>query len=259
MFPKIIHQTYKDHNIPNKWKLSPIMWKKYHPDYKYMFWTDNDIREYIKKNYPQYLKIHDNYKYNIQRADFIRYFILYDFGGIYSDLDLYPIENIEPHLEYNTDVLLVKSGNAQNYLTNSLMISKKGAKLWEKVHQQLRKPIPFYAIGRHWEVMLSTGPLMLTEVCFKKENEKLYKLLPNEKFMAYTTYDDIKKIKKGAILIPLEGQSWNGIDSHVYNFMNKNKYNIVIIIILIIVIILLVLYRKKIKKGLRGLMKKFRS
>jgi len=79
-----------------------------------MFWTDEDIREFIRKFYPDFLELHDQYPYNIQRADMIRYFILYHYGGIYSDLDLYPTESIRDYLHgYTADVLLVNSGNVK--------------------------------------------------------------------------------------------------------------------------------------------------
>jgi mannosyltransferase OCH1-like enzyme len=227
-FPKIIHQTYKDENIPSHWEKSQYMWKKLHPEYEYMFWTDKGIRSYIKQNYPDFLKLHDSYKYNIQRADMIRYFILYDFGGIYSDLDIYPIKNIEPYLTEDisdADVLLVNSGNISSCLTNSFMISKKKAPVWKAVHQQLKQKIPFYAVLKHLTVMYSTGPMMLTKV-FSKHTSS-FKLLPSEQFMAYSSNDDFTIVKKNAILMPLKGKSWNGMDSHVLNFLNENKTELI--------------------------------
>lgn len=50
-------------------------------------WTDADAREFIEKEYPWFLETFDGYPFNIQRADSIRYFVLYHFGGIYIDLD----------------------------------------------------------------------------------------------------------------------------------------------------------------------------
>ncbi len=223
-YPKIIHQTYKTTNLPEHWKISQIKWKELHPDYEYMFWTDEDIREYIKTNYPQYLQLHDNYKYNIQRADMIRYFILYDFGGIYSDLDLYPIENIEKHLiHYNSDVLLCHSGNFEGHITNSFMISKKGASIWLKVHKQLTAKKPIFAIGKHLTVMYTTGPNMLTMVINNNIKKNSIGILPSEKFMAYSSNEDFNIVKKGVVLMPLKGKSWNGIDSHVFNLLNNYK------------------------------------
>lgn len=37
--------------------------------------------------YPWFLETFDGYRYPIQRADAIRYFVLHHFGGIYIDLD----------------------------------------------------------------------------------------------------------------------------------------------------------------------------
>lgn len=223
-YPKIIHQTYKTINLPEHWKISQLKWKELHPDYTYMFWTDDDIREYIKTNYPEYLQIHDNYKFNIQRADMIRYFILYDFGGIYCDLDLYPLENIEKHLlNYNSDVLLCYSGNFEGHITNSFMISKKGASIWLKVHDTLKEKKPIYAIGKHLTVMYTTGPNMLTKVIKKNITKNSINILPSEKFMAYSSNEDFNIIKKGVVLMPLKGKSWNGIDSHIFNLLNNYK------------------------------------
>lgn len=59
MIPKIIHQTWKDNNIPEKWVISEIMWKKYHPDWKYILWTDKMIRDYIEIGYPEFLELFD--------------------------------------------------------------------------------------------------------------------------------------------------------------------------------------------------------
>jgi inositol phosphorylceramide mannosyltransferase catalytic subunit len=44
-------------------------------------------REFIAKEYPWFLETFDGYKYPIQRADSIRYFVLVHYGGIYIDLD----------------------------------------------------------------------------------------------------------------------------------------------------------------------------
>lgn len=229
-FEKIIHQTYKDENIPSHWLISRDMWQKCHPDYTYMFWTDQSIREFIKTHYPDFLGIHDKYPHNIQRVDMIRYFILYHYGGVYSDLDLYPIDNIENHIDEscaNADVLLVHSGNRIKCITNSFMISKKGALFWKFVHQKLKYPeVPFYAIGKHMTVLNTTGSAFLNYCIEKYGGEKTnevfnIKYLPKSSFMAYASFDDFTVMKPGAVLIPLKGQSWNEWDSHCFNFLNK--------------------------------------
>lgn len=50
-------------------------------------WTNEKSREFIAEEYPWFLDTFDGYKYPIQRADSIRYFVLAHYGGIYLDLD----------------------------------------------------------------------------------------------------------------------------------------------------------------------------
>ena len=50
-------------------------------------WTDEKSRRFIEKEYPWFLETFDSYKYPIQRADSIRYFVLAHYGGTYIDLD----------------------------------------------------------------------------------------------------------------------------------------------------------------------------
>ncbi|RHZ62481.1 uncharacterized protein CDV56_108931 [Aspergillus thermomutatus] len=51
------------------------------------FWTDQKARDFIAAEYPWFLTNFDGYKYPIQRADAIRYFVLAHYGRIYINLD----------------------------------------------------------------------------------------------------------------------------------------------------------------------------
>jgi mannosyltransferase OCH1-like enzyme len=216
------------------------MWKKHHPDWEYRLWTDEDNRNYIKTNYPEYLEIYDGYEYNIQRADIIRYFILKDFGGVYSDLDLYPVENIEKYINGENDCYFVFSGNSSNYFTNSFMASNKNCKVWIDVLKELKNPLPWYAIGKHLTVMMSTGPMMVDRVI--KNCNYVIGLLPKNRFMSYKVGDDYNHVKEDVLLMPLEGQSWNEWDSYILNLLNQNKIFFISLGLLFIVIILGLLF-----------------
>jgi len=88
--PKIIHQQWKTEQVPGgefkKWheefkRLFPS------PEFKHELWTDARMRSFIQSKYPWFLETYDNYPIPVQRADAVRYFILYTFGGLYVDLD----------------------------------------------------------------------------------------------------------------------------------------------------------------------------
>jgi mannosyltransferase OCH1-like enzyme len=244
--PKIIHQTWKTKEVPDHWKKSKDEWQRLHPDWLYILWTDEDIRNHIKDHHPDFLELHDNYEYNIQRADMIRYFILYDFGGVYSDLDFYPSENIEKYLLHNSDYFVYSSNN--DTFTNSFMISRKKSPIFIEIINELKKPLPWWAIGKHLKVIKSTGPLMINNVL--KNTTHLFTVLPKKKFNAYSANDDISEYKDGIILIPLEGKSWNSFDSKIYNCVMKySTFFISLGILLLFMIIFgLIYYISKYKK-----------
>lgn len=58
------------------------------PDFTYKLWTDELALDFIKTHYPWFLPTYLGYKFDIQRADVIRYFVLHKYGGIYMDLDI---------------------------------------------------------------------------------------------------------------------------------------------------------------------------
>ena len=86
--PKIIIQTWKSNDIPSKYNDYIISIKKYNPDYKYLFFTDEDIENFLKKEYPNYYDTYLKLPVKIQKIDFFRYVTVYHYGGFYFDLDI---------------------------------------------------------------------------------------------------------------------------------------------------------------------------
>lgn len=70
--PKIIHQTWKDENVPLDWRAAQASCRAMHPDFEYRLWTDATAREFIAAKFPELLRTWDSYPFNIQRADAIR-------------------------------------------------------------------------------------------------------------------------------------------------------------------------------------------
>ena len=249
-FPRIIHQTWKrDYDLPDGWKDTPESWKKNNPNFKYMFWTDADNLKLIETDFPWFLQKYNSYKHPIQRADAIRYFILYKYGGIYADLDIKckkPIDSLLKMYEDNTDcqVLLTSSASIEGFRTNAFMISAKGAEFWDKVFKDmLYYEPPFYIIGKHLHVMYTTGPAMITRV--NGEWGKQYKvcLIPS----LYVHPCDLCNVAVGktdvreSFVEQVEGNSWHSWDSTIANKVlctsSTTKYLILFIVILIAIFI----------------------
>jgi len=165
--PKIIHHTWKDKNdIPEQWKISYNSWRKFYPEgeFKYMFWTDKDNLKLIKNDFPEYLELYNSYPKNIQRIDMIRYFILYKYGGIYSDMDYEVKKNFYNELVKNKINIIESPYKFNEEAQNSLMASPAKHPTWKKVFKSLLE-------NRKGEDPLNTtGPRMLSKVYLSNKN-----------------------------------------------------------------------------------------
>lgn len=237
--PKIIMQTWKDHNIPDKWKGSPKSIKKYMPDWKYVLMTDEDNRNFVKKYFPDFLKYYDRFPHNIQRCDVVRYCWLYIHGGLYMDLDFEVEHSLDELFTSDVEVYLVSSSNVGSYLTNSFMASKPGCKLWLEMIEASKRKLPYYYIGKHMEVMNSSGPIMLTHVV--KKSKIVYGMLPS-KLILPCSVCNISCNPEGAYMKQLEGSSWISYDTKFYNFFMCKWKQVVIFVIFLLLLLLIVIF-----------------
>lgn len=167
-FPRIIFQTWKSKTIiPENMKKWSSTWKKFHPNYKYILWDDEDNRNFIKKFYPWFLPKYDSYDVMIKRADAIRYFFLYHYGGIYVDMDFECLKNLDELLKKNkeSNVVLGKMSEKDhpNNIPNAIMISKPRHEFWLYVFKELLLQ------DSKGQTEQTTGPILL------KDSIKSYK------------------------------------------------------------------------------------
>lgn len=52
-----------------------------HPHYESKFWNDNNAEEFVAREFPEMLDMWNSYRYLIQKADSLRYMVLYVYGG----------------------------------------------------------------------------------------------------------------------------------------------------------------------------------
>lgn len=113
MIPKIIHQIWiGDAQIPAQYLQYIDSWKKHHPDWEYRLWTDENMIQLQNQSF------YDATSNVRQKADIARYELLYQFGGVYVDVDMECFKNIEPLL----DKVEFFVGTEDNYyFSNELM------------------------------------------------------------------------------------------------------------------------------------------
>ncbi|XP_074660940.1 uncharacterized protein LOC141913334 [Tubulanus polymorphus] len=167
--PKRIHQTWKTENIPTSFKRHITSWVKLHPDWEYWLWTDSIADEFIKRRFPAYYPMYKNYGQGIHRADAIRYFILYTFGGLYADLDMEAFRPFDHLLNTHTAMIpedhpahsVVYWGRPRPSTLNALMTSTPKHKYLRKIIEHL--PRANKATSKS-DVLRKTGPFMTDAV-----------------------------------------------------------------------------------------------
>ena len=66
--PRIIHQIWFD--SPADQAAYMKEWQKLHPAWEYHLWSTTKARSFLETHNPEYLRIYDTLRFNIQRCDF---------------------------------------------------------------------------------------------------------------------------------------------------------------------------------------------
>ena len=247
VIPKLIMQTWKTNDLPERWKPTQISINKHMSQWQYVLMTDEMNRRFIIQHFPDFLSYYDSFPYPIQRADAIRYAWLYINGGLYLDCDfelLGPLDNL---FTENYNLFLLASSNAPNIITNGFIAAKPGNRVFLEMIEEMKKPAGLSAIERHLLVMNTTGPVAFNRVV--KRLDVPFKLLPSSQLNPYTICDK-DYTKPNTLMRPLEGSSWVGGAASVYHWgyctvtETKSNYTFLygVLIGLILLLILLPYY-----------------
>ena len=99
MIPKIIHWCWlSDDPIPESLKKCMDSWKVYLPDYEFIHWN---FQRFPKGKSKWVDEAFANKKYAFA-ADYIRLYALYNYGGIYLDMDVEVLKSFNPFLSLKT-------------------------------------------------------------------------------------------------------------------------------------------------------------
>ena len=187
--PKIIHQTWKDSEIPRKFMKWVQSWLAMNPEWEYWLWTDQSARELIAKSYPLLLNVYDNYPEAIRRADALRYVILYEFGGVYADMDMESLKSLDPVARkyacflpqepYEHPILYT---NFEHLVINALMGCRAGHPFMKQVINNLEN------FAHMWSVMDSTGPHFLTNMFTQYSHKNISVTDENGAYLAPAEY-----------------------------------------------------------------------
>lgn len=224
--PRIIHQTWKTNELPPHWAKVREHCRAMMPDYEYHLWTDESARAFIAEEYPWFLKTYDDYPYNIQRADAIRYFVLHHFGGVYMDLDIGCRRRLDSLLRFEAIVpRTIPIG-----VSNDLMFSMKGHPYMTQLIESLAK-FQHYYLTHYATVMFSTGPMFVSAMlrAFSSTHDLVHASTPDAPEQGFVGVRVLPKSLYGKNLQPedapdaffehLYGSSWHANDAGLMIFL----------------------------------------
>lgn len=169
IIPHIIHQYWDDYDAVPQVYINYIKTViEHHPNWEYWFLTNADVDCYFKTKHPEFEKVYQNYSSPIAKADVMRYFILYDYGGIYLDLDMEVLKPLDiwtyispcilSHETYEHSFIIHKT-KAPNVI-NAAMASKPGHPLFHTFQKHLEH---YHKVQRN-NLLFETGPFFMNNI-----------------------------------------------------------------------------------------------
>ena len=245
MIPHVTHQIWFQ-----GWSKLP-----YHTDteklsflnqnWEHMRWDEKSLRHECEKFSPEALLKFDGFNKMIQKIDFGRYVVLYNYGGVSIDCDvecMRPLDKI-PGLD-RYDFILSKNpltkleNKACSFgLSQDLVILNNATLCCSKEHPIMKHLIEFLIENESWnedvglDTQLKTGPLIIS-VFF---NNYIYD--PDISILDSDIFEPFGNITRRTILNHKYDQSWTDIGSHPVKVYRVLKNNFVIILVLIIIVL----------------------
>jgi len=167
--PKILHQLWKDEQIPSRWRAASQAVRKQHPGWEYRLWTDAMIDEYVRDTHPDFYPLFAGFNRHIMRLDVFRYVLMNDFGGLYCDLDY---EFLRPYDYGDAELVLsleydVAYGNETDQIANYVFASAPGHALWRDILADVQANPPYTEIPA--DACIVTGPKLVTRVFYEHQ------------------------------------------------------------------------------------------
>ena len=163
--PKILHQIWLGSPFPYKYKTLTDRWQAMHPDWTFILWDDEKIKNFGLTNQWMY----DNAHNPAAKSDVARYEILYSYGGVYVDTDFYCCKNLDSLLYLDFFGYTAGSYDSSEIpvsLPQSLFGCTQGNELLANVIRHIaRQPNAPHSIA---DIIRITGPEMFSQEILKE-------------------------------------------------------------------------------------------
>jgi len=131
MIPKIIHYCWisSEENMPEDIKSCLESWKKHLPDYEFINWND----ERFDWNICEFTKWHREHNEYAFCSDYVRFWALYNYGGIYLDCDVMVYKSFDELLNLKRILTKEWTYRYNNYLDAAIIGCEQGDDAFKKI------------------------------------------------------------------------------------------------------------------------------
>ena len=177
MIPKIIHIIWWQgkNKIPGKFLNNINSWKRHNKNYDVIIWDESKLKKFIKESYKNEWKNLQKYKYMIQKIDYCKYLVLYFYGGVYIDIDIYCNDSLDKYLiQDKVNVSYIPLIKFYKLINNGFIAVNKKNKLILKVIKECRLEIDNFFINKEFTVFKTTGPYLFDSVLSNSNNINIF-------------------------------------------------------------------------------------
>ncbi len=170
MIPKITHQTARTSHLNwEEGRLTRRM-RKLLPDWDHQLWDNSEQAAAVRRIFPHLSDRFDAIPFGVARSDIARYALLYEYGGMYLDIDYKLLRAFDEDLRSARVLLpieLYEQNSHDRYrefvIGNSLLGSTPKQQFWyDLVEYIFAKHSPDLMTSEH-EIVGKTGPVALTD------------------------------------------------------------------------------------------------
>ncbi len=214
MIPKIIHYCWlSDDPIPARFQEYFASWQRVLSDYEFIKW---DFFRFDKKKSCWVSEAFDNKKYAFA-ADYIRLFAVYNYGGIYLDMDIEVLKSFDDLL--NSEYMFALERSNAPWIEAGCFGAEKG-------NTFLLKCLEYYE-GRHFikpdgSFDMETLPRIMERI--KRENHFDLKLYNSQYFTAKSFITGIESPSDETYCIHHFAGSWKTADEQKELILSR-KYS----------------------------------
>ena len=206
MIPKVIHYCWFGGNpLPEDAKKCLASWKKHCPEYEIIEWNESnfDVNSncYIKEAY-------EAKKYAFV-TDYVRLFVMYEYGGIYMDTDVELVKNLDDFLIFRA----FSGFESSNSIPTGIMASEKHFKLFGDLLKYYENK---HFLNDDGSYDTTTNTVTITQMCKKYGlvlNNKYqvidgFALYPNDYFCPLENETGVLKKTENTVAIHWFAKSW---------------------------------------------------